>query len=1106
MAGGAAGSPPFVGRELEIDLLDEALVRARAGHGGLVLVAGEPGIGKTRLADEVGGRARALGVRVFWGRAWEGGGAPPFWPWVQVVRGLVAEVGTDALVPALGDRSRELVRLLPELGECLPPAPRLPEVEAERARFLLFDATAALLRAAAEATPTLLVLDDLHAADSASLLLLLFVARTAPASPLLVLALLREAEMRGSPATADLLAQLAREGRTLALRGLDETEVGALARGRAGRALAPETVRAIHEATGGNPLFVDEVVRMLLVEARPADGERLPPLPLPEGVRDAIRRRCAPLTAEARAVLGLAAVFGREFELPALAALAAAPAERLIELLSDAIAAGLVAPVAGHPGRYRFAHVLVREALYEDLRPAERLRRHREAGEALERLHAGRLEPHLAAIAHHFMEAAGAGDVVRAADYARRAAEHALVQLAPEAAARHCELALRALAAHGSSEAERVPILLVLGEAYRRMADPARARATFAEAAAGARRLGDATLLARAALGLGHSATESGAVDRRLLGLLEDALAALGPADDPLRAHLLGRLGEAMYFTKERARGAVLAGEAVEMARRLGRQDVLATALIRRHFTIWEPDTADERLALSAEAARVAASLGLREVELVATSWYVADLLEHGEARVADGEIAAYGELAESLRVPEFRWRARFLRATRALMRGEFEPAQALAREASAIDDGVHAFQFFAVQQVALALEGGKAGALEDVVETMRGLAERYPMVPVWRLAFARVCAELGRLEEARRELDALAADGFGEIPRDGNWLAAMMNASETAVLLGDARHAAVLYRLLRPHARLHVVVGHVAACFGSVERYLGRLAQTLGRAGAAAGHFARAEAADARTGAAPFVAQTRAAWAAVLLERGGSANRARAQALLDGALASARALGIARLVDRLEGLGALRSPRAAGIAGAPPSPRWVFRLEGDYWAVGSGDAVARLHDARGLRYLHLLVGHPQRAFAATELVRHGAPGAEPGPRSALGSAGPVLDERSRTEYARRLAELRAALDEASAHHDLGRIAALEAEIDWLTTTLAGAVGLGGRARQVGSAAERARTAVTKAIRGAIRRIAAESPALGHHLLRSVRTGLLCAYEPDPTHPVCWEL
>jgi hypothetical protein len=1080
----AVGPAPFVGRLAELRVLGAAVARMCEGRGGLVLVSGEAGIGKTRLADELVVRAGERGVRAFWGRAWEGDGAPPFWPWIQVIRGLLASSGADDALHRLGARAHALVPLLPELAERVPPA-RAAKVDADRSRFLLFDATAALLRAAADAAPTLLVLDDVHAADTASLRLLLFLARLRPPTRLLVLGCLRQREMRGAAATADLLGALAHEGEALVLGGLAAADVAALVHGRAGRFFADDVVRTIHEATGGNPLFVDEVVRLLLAEGPGASRGRAS-LPLPEGVRDAIRRRCAPLRPEARTLLRLAAVLGREFDVRTLGALAGLPAERLLDLLAGAADLGIVVPAAAG---FRFAHVLVRDALYEELRPAERLRRHRQAAETLERLRGAPLAADLSAVAHHYLEAGGADDVRRAAGHARQAAERALAQLAPEEAVRLGERALRALAAHGAPDAERLPLLLLVGEAHRRGGDPGRARAAFAEAAAGARRLDDAELLARAALGFGHSKpTESGTADRALVAMLEDALRAIGPADRALRAHLLGRLGEELYFTEDREHGAELAAEAVAMARRLGREDVLARALVRRYFTAWGPDTADEGLALSGEAARVAARVGLREVELIATSWHVSDLLQHGDAQAADVAIAGYGEAAEALRLPEFRWRVRLLRAARALMRGEFERAADLAREAAAIEDGQHgatAVQFFAVQRVALALEGGRQDVLEDSVGMLHGLAERYPMLPVWRAAFARVCAELGRRDEARRELEVLAADAFAGVRRDGNWLTTMMNLAETAILLGDADRAAVLYGLLEPYARLHVVVAH-CACFGSLERYLGRLAALVGRVAAATGHFARAEAADARTGAAPFVAQTRAAWAELLLAHGVEIERARA--LRDTARATARALGIPRLLARLD-----RLPGPPAERGGGP---WTFRLEGEYWAIGPGDRVVRLRDARGIRYLHTLVAHPNRAFPAIELAggRVTAP------------AGTLVDPRTGIAYRERVVELRTALDEALAHNDVGRIATLRAEMEWLGTSLADAVGLGGRLRRAGSTTERARTAVTKAIRGALRRITDETPALGHHLARSVRTGILCSYEPDPTQPVSWTL
>src|SRR5262249_8805092 len=334
--------------------------------------------------------------------------------------------------------------------------------------------------------------------------------------------------------------------------------------------------------------------------------------------------------------------------------------------------------------------------------------------------------------------------------------------------------ALEVLAAWRGGEPARARLLLILGEAQRGAGDVERARATFIAAADVGRRLGSDDVVARAALGLGHTGTDSGVLDRTLVDLLEEALAAGEPADAALRTHLLGRLGEALYFSDERARAASLTADALAMARRIGRNDVLAATLVRRHLVIWGPDTTAERVALAGEAVQAAGRARQRDVELVAQSWYVADLLERGDAEAADREIAAYRELAEDLRLPEFRWRARLLSATRALMRGEFARAGALVDEAVAIESGGHrpdAVQIFAVQRVALALESGVPGALDAIAEAMRALAERYPSLPVWRSALARVCAELGRFAEARRELELLGAADFARVPRDGNWL-----------------------------------------------------------------------------------------------------------------------------------------------------------------------------------------------------------------------------------------------------------------------------------------------------------------------------------------------
>jgi hypothetical protein len=391
--------------------------------------------------------------------------------------------------------------------------------------------------------------------------------------------------------------------------------------------------------------------------------------------------------------------------------------------------------------------------------------------------------------------------------------------------------------------------------------------------------------VARAALGLGHTGTDSGALDRTLVELLGEALAAGEPVDGALRTHLLGRLGEALYFSDERARAASLTARRSQWPVGSAR----TTSSPRRSSAATSPSGAPTRRRSASRsrarpsrrpAARGSAtSSSSRRAGTRPTCWSAAT------PRPPIARSRRYRDLAEDLRLPEFRWRARLLSATRALMRGELARAGALVDEAVAIEGGAHgpnALQIFAVQRVALALEGGAPGALDAIAEPMRALAERYPSLPVWRSAFARVCAELGRVAEARRELGLLAAADFAHVPRDGNWLPAMMNIAETASLLADGRRAASLYALLRPYAGLHVVVAPMGACFGSVERYLGRLAVACGRKASAERHFARAAAADSRTGAAAFVARSEYELARLRLDGGTPRDRARARLRLE--------------------------------------------------------------------------------------------------------------------------------------------------------------------------------------------------------------------------------
>ncbi len=401
---------PFVGREAALAALTAELDAALAGRGGVVVVlAGEPGIGKTRLAEELAAQATTRGALVLWGRCWEGEGAPAFWPWVQIVRGYVQTADPAALRQEIGVGAADIAQLVPALRERLPGLPTPPPLEPEAARFRLFDSLASFLRAAAR-RPLLLILDDLHWADAPSLALLRFAGRELEHAGPLVLGVYRHTEVdRAHPLLATLADLTRGRGRRLLLGGLDQREVASFVALVAGVAPSPELAVALHRETDGNPFFVTEVVRLLASQGRLAHAEAGPAVltaGLPEGVKAVVAQRLGRLSDGCRRVLEVAAVLGRDFDLRALQPASGLDPGRLLGLLEEAEAARVVGAVPRGLGRWRFAHALVREVLYEGLPAARRVRLHGRVGQALEAVYAADPGPHLAELAHHFVAAA----------------------------------------------------------------------------------------------------------------------------------------------------------------------------------------------------------------------------------------------------------------------------------------------------------------------------------------------------------------------------------------------------------------------------------------------------------------------------------------------------------------------------------------------------------------------------------------------------------------------------------------------------------------------------------------------------------------------------
>jgi DNA-binding SARP family transcriptional activator len=894
----------FVGRERELAELVGGLDDAFAGRGRLFLLGGEPGIGKSRLAEELIAHAKARGARVLVGRCWEAGGAPAYWPWVQSLRSYLRGTKPVAVRGQLGRGASEIAQMLPEVRELIPDLPAPPSAESEGARFRLFDATGTFLRNATQAEPLVLVLDDLHASDTPSLLLLRFLAGELADARILIIGVYRDVELRPDHPLASTLAELSRQRTTRRLRlgGLTEVNVARFIELTAHLEPPKALAAALHDQTDGNPLFIDEAVRLLAVEGRLAEagGSRAWAPVIPQSARDVIGRRFGRLPEECTELLTLAAVLGREFSVRALGRVSELGGDRVLDVLDDALAENLLSQVPGALGRLRFSHGLVRDVLYDQLSPGRRARMHRRIGETLEIIYAEDPEPHLAELCHHFFEAAPGGDTAKALDYARRAGERAGALLAYEEAVRLYRMAVDILESEEPvDDALRCDLVLATGDAQMRAGDGPGARETFSLAAdiAGQGRMPER--LGRAALGYGGMFVWSRAAgDERVVSLLEQALATLDDGDSAIRVRLLARLSGALRDAPTRERATSLSRQAVDMARRLGDPAPLAYALDARHVVIWGPDSSDERAAITNEITRLAEETHDEERAFQGRFWRLESLLELGDVPAAKAELDAAARVADHLRQPAQLWYVAVTRALLALFEGRFDEAEDLVVQALARGQQAQSWEalvYYRMQMFALRSAQGRLAELE---ETIRRSVDEYPAYWVFRCVLASVYCELGREAACRKVFERLATGEFAELPRDEEWLFGMALLAPVCEFLADPPRAEVLYALLRPYAdRSALSVPDLST--GSVSRSLGVLAATIGREEQAATHFQAALEMNERMGARPWLARTQHAYAVMLATRAGRGGRQRARELFGLSIENYQQIGMEAWAER---------------------------------------------------------------------------------------------------------------------------------------------------------------------------------------------------------------
>ena len=928
-----AGAPPlpprlrdvpfegFVGRVDEREQLAAAWAQARDGERRLVLVCGEPGIGKTRLAADLAHETRRGGATVLYGRCDDEAGVP-YPPWREALGHLV-EVGPDELLREHVDaHGGELARLVPGLRARFDGVPQPQATDPETERYLLFGAAVEFLRQASCRAPVLLILDDLHWATRPTLALLRHLQVAVPSMPLLVVATYRDPGWSRAAPLAELLGDLHREPgvERVTLAGLGEREAQTFLETSAGHDLdagGAALARDLHRETAGNPFFLGEMVRHLTESGaiqRGSDGgwteaTVLATLELPASVHEVISGRVARLGPDAERVLRTAAVIGREFDVHLLARVSGIGEDEAIDILEAAAAAALVAEATDRPGRFTFVHALVNHALGDELTGARRARLHERIAQALEQRRADDPEPQLGELAQHWAAVAEPGAQAKARDYATRAGRAALSQLAPDEAVRWFEQALELDARLPETDAaNRRELLLALGEAQLQAGVP-QFRETLLDVARAAKAAGDGDHLVRAALANSRGYFSSaGFVDVERVAVLEAALEHAAPAD-PRRGSLRALLAAELLWSGDHRRRRALSDEAVELARRDDDVAALAYVLTLRVTAVWWPETLTERLETTAELLELTESGDDPVQQFWALVWRGVTVVQAGDVADADRCLERLRALTNRLGQPRLRFVLGTQEAWRAQLGGRLEEAERLADAASAL--GMEAGEPDALSLYAAQLGSirWQQGRLHELGDLLAQIVDDAPRVAVFGAMHALAELEAGREQRARSLLERAAPNGFAAVPADTVELGTLVLWAELATRLGDGTAAAALLERLGPW-REQIVLDSLGT-LGSVARALGMLAAELGRWEEADAHFAYALDVHQRIDAPSLAARTTLDWGVALRRGGRRDDDFRSRELLAQSAEAAGRLGLPALERRAHETGA--GPPARG-------------------------------------------------------------------------------------------------------------------------------------------------------------------------------------------------
>jgi tetratricopeptide (TPR) repeat protein len=1134
-------STAFVGRARELGELHSGLEDVLEGHGRFFLVTGEPGIGKTRLAEELAGLANERGVLVNWGLCWDGAGAPAYWPWIQIFRSCFRSSGyspTDLIADA---EHLSLANLVPEIfergGSKGAATTAAASNASEQDRFRFFDSVTRVLQTLSLARPLAILMDDLHAADQASLQLLIFIARGLRQTRIFLLGTYRDNEIRNSPAASGLFANLTHEARELPLSRFNGSEIEEYL-SRCAVRLNSSLRDGLAQVSGGNPLFLDGVVRMLQRQQTQPDQPISPAdFNVPDGVREAIRSRVQRLSPEARSLLRVASVIGKEFELECIQQVDGRSLVVLLPVIDELSQDGIIIP-ASVESSFRFCHDLIRDTIYKDIPTPERLELHEKVAQSIERINRSeptqcsdvsgggiglvaleavfRVKPpilrsnigvHLARLAYHYEIAASVGNLAKAIDYQIQAGEAALIVFAYEETTRHWTRAIQLLERRIGSEKQRAELYFRLGWMQASIDRPTRIRyleealklyagidepyekarvhitlggfysgpwiATHTDIPRALEHYREAETLLRQAPPRNSSA--------RIWAELEwmravTAVRALATREGTRAARC------AMAIARDLGDDMLLTWSSLMCSLHLGNAGQLAEARKLAERVLQSADQINDTALAVDAACRPGMQASLYDPRL-SERWYRAELVKPRTANSVYprqllarrlGEVTLWRDAREAEKLlPEMSndpatWSPGFI----AFWKGDWEEAEEFwtttyehSRRVGGHDEGLPYLSFLAWTRRLLSRYPDSHALLDEALKVCS--EEPLELIEMWvRPEFVVLCTEMSKIEQAQphldrcRELIATAEDWCGLAGR---------------VTLAEAVVAAARGDL----ARANTEFAQAVSIFRSYDI--------------------------------PFwEAETFYYWAHTLNSAG---EYARAAEQLDTVVEIyRRAEAGPRWIERA--LAKKCAPRPSTIA-ATRDREARFRREGDYWLVSFDGTSARLKHAKGMVYLAYLLQHPSIEFSAVDLI-YVDQGHEPASESAhlqdgedqhdlrndLGDAGVALDSEAKTQYRRRIKELREELDEAKQLNDMGRTERLQAEINFFTAELVAAVTKNGKDRKAASHVERARLAVYKRIEFSLREIRRANPVLAAHLTAAIRTGYNCIYLPKK--PIQW--